>query len=193
MARRRNRTGTTPLPAKPPATGKSTNISKVAAVGPNGKQERRDERKKPHGFEVGHILYASWGYEQTNIDFDHVTKVIGRHMVEVREVSQIAADTGNEPWMTDKVVPKLDAFAGESMRRRVNGRSICPHRHGANRISLGWTPGQLDRLRLTLPAADVSDQRQHEDRARLGSLLHYAPPINDESGEDSTPVAMAAE
>ncbi|MBB4188418.1 hypothetical protein GGE07_005097 [Sinorhizobium terangae] len=61
--------------------------------------------------------------------------------------------------MTGKVVPKLDAFAGEPMRRRVNGRSIGPHRHGANRISLGRTPGQLDRLRLTLPAADVSDQR----------------------------------
>ncbi|RMC62509.1 hypothetical protein [Sinorhizobium meliloti] len=87
------------------------------------KQERRDERKKPHGFEVGHILYASWGYEQTNIDFYQVTKIIGRHMVEVREVSQIAADTGNEPWMTGKVVPKLDAFTSEPMRRRVNGRS----------------------------------------------------------------------
>ncbi len=87
------------------------------------KQERRDERKKPHGFEVGHILYASWGYEQTNIDFYQVTKIIGRHMVEVHEVSQIAADTGNEPWMTGKVVPKLDAFTGAPMRRRVNGRS----------------------------------------------------------------------
>ena len=28
------------------------------------KRERRDERKKPHGFETGHILYASWGYDQ---------------------------------------------------------------------------------------------------------------------------------
>ena len=45
------------------------------------------------------------------------------NMVEVREVSQIAADTGNEPWMTGKVVPKMDAFTGDPMRRRVNGRS----------------------------------------------------------------------
>lgn len=85
--------------------------------------ERRAERKKPHGFEIGHVLYASWGYDQTNIDFFQVTKVIGAQMVEVRPVSQISADTGNEPWMTGKVVPKLDGFTGEALRRRVNGRS----------------------------------------------------------------------
>lgn len=85
--------------------------------------ERRAERKKPHGFEVGHVLYASWGYDQTNIDFFQVTKVIGAQMVEVCAVSRISADTGNEPWMTGKVVPQLDGFTGEAMRRRVNGRS----------------------------------------------------------------------
>lgn len=85
--------------------------------------ERRAERKKPHGFEVGHVLHASWGYEQTNIDFYQVTRVIGAQMVEVRAVSQISADTGNEPWMTGKCLPKLDSFTGEVLRRRVNGRS----------------------------------------------------------------------
>ncbi|PYE92729.1 hypothetical protein C8J35_12022 [Rhizobium sp. PP-F2F-G38] len=85
--------------------------------------ERRAERKKPHGFEVGHVLYASWGYDQTNIEFFQVTKVIGAQMVEVRAVSRISADTGNELWMTGKVVPQLDGFTGEAMRRRVNGRS----------------------------------------------------------------------
>ena len=88
-----------------------------------GRAERRAERKQPHGFEVGHVLYASWGYEQTNIDFFQVTRIIGAHTVEVREVSQIAADTGNEPWMTGKCLPRLDGFTGEPMRRRVNGRS----------------------------------------------------------------------
>lgn len=85
--------------------------------------ERRSERAKPHGFEVGHVLYASWGYEQTNIDFFQVTRIIGAHLVEVRAVTQIAADTGNEPWMTGKVIPQPDGFTGEPLRRRVNGRS----------------------------------------------------------------------
>jgi hypothetical protein len=58
-----------------------------------------------------------------NIDFYQVTKIIGNQMVEVREATQISADSGNEQWMTCKVVPKLDAFAGEPMRRRANGRS----------------------------------------------------------------------
>ncbi|NKN16535.1 hypothetical protein GFL86_34535 [Rhizobium laguerreae] len=34
-----------------------------------------------------------------------VTSIIGAHTVEVREVGQIVADTGNEPWMTDKCLP----------------------------------------------------------------------------------------
>ena len=59
----------------------------------------------------------------TNIDFYQVTKIIGAQMIEVRKVSQISADRGDEPWMTGKVVPKLDGFTGEALRRRVNGRS----------------------------------------------------------------------
>ena len=52
-----------------------------------------------------------------------MTAIIGANTVEVRAVSQIAADTGNEPWMTGKCLPKLDGFTDEPLRRRVNGRS----------------------------------------------------------------------
>ena len=36
------------------------------------KQERRDERKKPHGFETGHILYASWRHDTKVVNLSDI-------------------------------------------------------------------------------------------------------------------------
>lgn len=36
--------------------------------------ERRSERSKGHDLKLGDILYASWGYDQTNIDYYKVVK-----------------------------------------------------------------------------------------------------------------------
>lgn len=87
------------------------------------KAERHAVNGKPHGLEVGHVLVASWGYEQTNIDFYQVTALVGRCMVEVRKIASGDASTGREPWATGKAVPALDQFTGPALRRRVNGAS----------------------------------------------------------------------
>ena len=84
--------------------------------------KRRAEAAKPHGLEVGHVLVASWGYDQTNIDFYQVTAIVGRCMVEVRAIGQADASTGKEAWATGKAMPALDAFKGEPLRRRVDGQ-----------------------------------------------------------------------
>ena len=41
-----------------------------------------------NSLQIGSILYASWGYDQTNIDFYEVTKLIGRTTLELRELGQ---------------------------------------------------------------------------------------------------------
>jgi len=84
------------------------------------KDKRRAERAKPHTFEVGHVLVASWGYEQTNINFYQVTRITGPRMVELREVAQVEASNGNEAWATGKSLPAPDGFIGETIRRIVN-------------------------------------------------------------------------
>src|SRR6478736_6785039 len=43
----------------------------------------RDRRAKPHGLKVGDVLRASWGYDQTNIDYYEVVKLIGKSMVDI--------------------------------------------------------------------------------------------------------------
>lgn len=47
----------------------------------------RDKRAKPHELKVGDVLRASWGYDQTNIDYYQVLRVIGKSMVEIQEIA----------------------------------------------------------------------------------------------------------
>jgi len=76
------------------------------------KQKRKDERKAPHTLKVGDILYTSWGYEQTNIDWYQVTKLIGTRMVEIREIQGVR--TPDELQDRGTVLPKKDAFVSDA-------------------------------------------------------------------------------
>ena len=61
-------------------------------------------------FEVGNILYSSWWYEQTNVNFYQVTKKVGLTMVELREIRSKSINVGEYHSMTDHVVPVADQF-----------------------------------------------------------------------------------
>lgn len=85
--------------------------------------EAAAKRAAGHQLAVGDVLEASWGYEQTNVDYYQVTALIGRCMVEVREIGRQAEQTG---YLQGDCVPAKNQFKGEPMRRRVcdDGRSI---------------------------------------------------------------------
>lgn len=95
------------------------------------KAERKAERQAEavakraagHQLAVGDVLEAAWGYEQTNIDYYQVTALIGRCMVEVREIGRMAEQTG---YLQGDCVPVKNQFKSEAMRRRVcdDGRSV---------------------------------------------------------------------
>jgi hypothetical protein len=77
----------------------------------------RAKRNQPHTLTVGQILVSSWGYDQTNVDFYQVTRVVGVRTVEVRE---IASEIVNGASMTGTCTPKPDAFTSAPMVRRAN-------------------------------------------------------------------------
>ncbi|MBZ6078853.1 hypothetical protein [Microvirga puerhi] len=81
------------------------------------RKERRKEKAQPHTLEIGHILVSSWGYDQTNINFYQVTRIVGSHMVELRE---IGATSDATDWAMGRAVPVLDSFKGEPFRRRAS-------------------------------------------------------------------------
>lgn len=69
---------------------------------------------------------SSWGYDQTNIDYYEVTKLIGKTMVEIREIgAESVSDNG--PAMTGSCVPRPGHYIGEPMRKTVStydGQSV---------------------------------------------------------------------
>lgn len=72
---------------------------------------------------VGDIFRASWGYDQTNIDYFEVVGVKGQ-MIEVREIGQMSEEDG---FMSGKCVPVPGAYRGEVMRKKINayGDTVC--------------------------------------------------------------------
>lgn len=69
-----------------------------------------------HGFEVGQIVYDSWGYEQTNIDFYQII-AIKKQTVTLREVSgEMVKHTGHD---AGRVKPLIDKFEGENFEKRI--------------------------------------------------------------------------
>jgi len=80
-------------------------------------QERREARNQPHTLEVGQCLYASWGYDQTNIDYYQVTRV-SRRSVWFRQIDGRILESNG--YMSSTVQPTKDSFRGEEQRRSVD-------------------------------------------------------------------------
>lgn len=81
------------------------------------------DRRKPEerALEVGDILGASWGYEQTNVNYYKVIKLVGKTQVEVVEIGMISEPTGN---MQGKCIPDDSQTKGEVMRRKADGTRV---------------------------------------------------------------------
>lgn len=79
------------------------------------KAARTAERLKGHTLRLGQVLYTCWGYDQTNIDYYQVTKVMGK-MVEIRELVDLPVGSQGGP--SEAVAPAVGQFKGEPMRKR---------------------------------------------------------------------------
>ncbi len=82
-----------------------------------------DRRAKPHELKVGDVLRSSWGYDQTNVDYYQVLRVIGKSMVEIQEIASDGYED-SEFAMQGQVVPMVGKFKGKPMRKRADGNSV---------------------------------------------------------------------
>jgi hypothetical protein len=57
-------------------------------------EKNRQERFKPHSLKINDILYCSWGYDQTNIDFFKVKNLIGKNKIEVVKMTNEFVSSG---------------------------------------------------------------------------------------------------
>lgn len=77
------------------------------------KEERKAKRKGEMVVEVGQILYNSWGYEQTNIDFYQVVEVKGSQFVIQEIAGRRVEGSLMSHGMADEVVPVKDKFVSD--------------------------------------------------------------------------------
>lgn len=94
------------------------------------RRERQDKRKAfQHTLKVGDVLVNSWGYDQTNIDYFEVTAVVGKRMVEIREIGSQSNET---LFMQGDSVPAPGHYIGEPMRKLVQeGNAVKIHSWGS--------------------------------------------------------------
>ena len=85
------------------------------------KAKRRAEMNAPHRWEAGLIVCASWGYEQTNVNFYEVVEVIGSTMVKLEKIgAAFATDDHGASSMAGYVVPDRKIRTGEFVRCKVS-------------------------------------------------------------------------
>lgn len=71
------------------------------------KANRAAARKSfQHGYEVGDVLYSSWGYDQTNVDFYQVIATTSK-TVTFREIRATYEGTG---YLAGRVKPRVNEF-----------------------------------------------------------------------------------
>lgn len=89
----------------------------------DSKKQRQKERQEfRHDYQVGDILYSSWGYDQTNVDFYEVVG-IGEKSIAIRPIRQKVVKSSEGG--ADYVVPRPGRFDGPKKTKRVRpGGSI---------------------------------------------------------------------
>lgn len=85
------------------------------------KAERQAEARKPHSFQEGHILVSSWGYDQTNVDWYEVTKVVGARTIEIRKIAAVVDHTASDQ---GRCFPRAGEYLGEATRHVVSRGSV---------------------------------------------------------------------
>jgi hypothetical protein len=93
-------------------------ITDMMTFAPN----QHNYREQPaHELKEGDILDSSWGYEQTNVDFYRVDKILGKKFFLVRKMKSQRIE-GSEGFMCDRVVcgsevVNFDLFKGNVTRQ----------------------------------------------------------------------------
>ena len=96
-------------------------IELLEAEEPEKKPEPANPQSNESGFSIGDILYTSWGYEQTNVDFYQVVGLAGKKTVKIRQINSKIDESKPAGHDSDYVLPVKDDFKyDEVISKRPN-------------------------------------------------------------------------
>lgn len=90
-------------------------IKAVAQEQEQKKKRRAEKAAFQHTLSVGQIMVASWGWEQTNIDYYEVVAVKGKSVM----IRPIAQEREYTQWLAGNCKPAPGHYTGEPMLKRV--------------------------------------------------------------------------
>lgn len=79
-------------------------------------QRRKERNAFRHSYKVGDIFRASWGYDQTNIDYYEIVALVGECFAKVRKIGALSEDQG---WLRGKCVPAPGKFIGDAFKVKL--------------------------------------------------------------------------
>lgn len=103
----------------------------------NWKYEAKKPTSATLGLKVGDIYVSTWGYEQTNVDFFQITKLIGAETAELQELEQErAGEIGG--YKATPIVGKFKAVAPirKKIRKGYDGKPYFSMEYG---IAKPWS------------------------------------------------------
>lgn len=100
-----------------------SNKEKIAAYEAERKAKKAELMKSMnHPFKIGQVLYDSWGWEQTNIDFYEIVEIKNKSIV-IREIASKYAPSENQKGISSMaayVEPVPGAYVGEPQLKKIN-------------------------------------------------------------------------
>lgn len=103
-------------------------MAESAQLSADYKAKQKAKAKAGRKLEVGHILYTSWGYDQTNTDFYQVTALKGETMVIVQKLAASVEETG---FMSGKTFPTEQRVGQPIACKVLDGDRIKVDGHSA--------------------------------------------------------------
>lgn len=82
-------------------------------------QARRTDANRPHRWDKGLILCASWGYDQTNVQFWEIVEVPSPCYVVLQEIAAVRVSSGEQA-MSGHAFPDPEIGVGRPFRAKVN-------------------------------------------------------------------------